>query len=119
MPQYEYRCLNCRRRTTLLVLNLATYAVPPCPHCQNGILQKLISRFAVLKSEEARFEEMADPSSFGDIDEEDPKSIARWAKRMGEQMGEDLGDDFDEMVEQLEAGDVPPDDAAAPDGSDD
>lgn len=77
-----------------------------------------MSRFAVLKSEESRLEEMSDPSNFGDIDEEDPKSIARWAKRMGEEMGEDLGDDFDEMVEQLEAGEMPDEAAGATAGDD-
>ena len=52
---------------------------------------------------------MADPSAFGDLDEEDPKSIARWARKMGREMGEDLGPEFDEMVDQLEAGAMPDD----------
>ena len=107
MPVYEYRCESCGRRSTILVMNLATYVVPPCEHCRTGTLRKLISRFAVLKSEESRLEDMADPSGFGDIDENDPKSVARWARRMGQQMGEDLGDDFDEMVDQIEAGETP------------
>jgi hypothetical protein len=42
---------------------------------------------------------MADPSTFGDLDENDPKSVARWAKRMGKELGEDVGEDFDEMME--------------------
>jgi putative FmdB family regulatory protein len=109
MPIYEYRCLNCSRRTSLLVMNVATFVVPPCPRCATGSLQKLMSRFAVVRSEESRLDDLADPGSFGDIDENDPKSIARWARRMGQEMGEDLGDDFDQMVDQLEAGEVPDD----------
>ena len=44
---------------------------------------------------------MADPRVFGDVDENDPKSVARWAKRMGQQMGDDLGDDWEEMVDEM------------------
>ena len=32
------------------------------------------------------------------------KSVARWARKLGQQMGEDLGDDWGEMVDKLEAG---------------
>ena len=44
------------------------------------------------------------------LDENDPKSMARWARRMGQELGEDMGDDFNEMVEQMEAGEMPDDD---------
>ncbi len=70
-------------------------------------LTKLVSRVAIVKSEEARLEAMADPSSFSGVDENDPKSVAAWARRMGSEMGEDLGDDFDEMVDAMERGEDP------------
>ena len=38
-------------------------------------------------------------SKWGDIDEKDPKSMAKWMKRMGKEMGEDMGEDVDQMVE--------------------
>jgi hypothetical protein len=73
-----------------------------------------MSRFAMPRSEDARLESLGDPSNLGGIDENDPKSMARWMRRMGKEMGEDVGgEDFDEMVDQMEAGG--PDD----DGSDD
>ena len=59
-----------------------------------------MSRFATPKSEEARMEAMADAASFGDLDENDPASVARLMKRMGREMGEDFGDDFDEAVDE-------------------
>jgi hypothetical protein len=68
-----------------------------------------VSRVAVLHSEESQLEAMADPSAFGDLDENDPKSIGRWMRKMGQEMGEDLGDDFGEVVDRLEAGDSPED----------
>ena len=59
------------------------------------------------RSEESRLESMADPTSWGDFDENDPKSMARIMKRMGNEMGEDLGPEFDEVVDRLEAGEDP------------
>jgi hypothetical protein len=84
---------------SLLIRNIKNPATPVCSRCGSRELTRLLSRFAVVKSEEARFESMADPSTFGDLDENDPKSVARWAKRMGKELGEDVGEDFDEMME--------------------
>jgi hypothetical protein len=63
-------------------------------------MTKLISRVARVRSEESRLESLADPSKLGDLDENDPASMARWMKRMGKEMGEDLGEDFDSMVDE-------------------
>jgi hypothetical protein len=42
------------------------------------------------------------------VDENDPKSVARFMRKMGDQMGgEDLGPEFGEMVDRLEAGESP------------
>ena len=111
MPIYDYRCLACRKRASLYyqTFSAAASATPVCPACGSAELQRLVSRVAVLKSEESRLDDLADPSSFGDLDENDPKSVARWARRMGQEMGEDLGDEFDEMVDQMEAGELPED----------
>ena len=45
-------------------------------------------------------ESLADPSKWGGLNEKDPKSMARWMKRMGKEMGEDMGEDVDQMVDQ-------------------
>jgi hypothetical protein len=59
-----------------------------------------MSRFATVKSEEDRLESLADPSKFGDVNEDDPKSVARFMKKMGQELGEDLGEDFDAAVDE-------------------
>ena len=46
---------------------------------------------------------MADSSSFGDLDENDPGSVARFMKKMGKEFGDDLGDDFDSAVDEAMA----------------
>ena len=106
MPIYEYRCADCRRRVSLYYQTFSTAegATPTCPNCGSNNLSRLVSRVFQLKSEDAQLEDLSDPSSFGDLDENDPKSVARWARKLGQQMGEDLGDDWGEMVDRLEAG---------------
>lgn len=105
MPIYEFECLDCGRKTTALVMSRERIGEVRCRTCGSARLEKLFSRFASPKSEEARLESLADPSSFGDIDEKDPASMARWMKKMGKEMGEDFGDELDEAVEEeLETG---------------
>ena len=116
MPIYEYRCESCRRYHQQLVLSLATYQVPPCPKCGKATLKKLVSKFAFRRSEESRLEDLADPSNFGDLDENDPRSVAKWARKMGDTLGEDLGPEFDEMVDRMEAGEMPDDEGGMGDG---
>jgi putative FmdB family regulatory protein len=106
MPIYEYTCADCHRRVSLFyqTFSSAAAAVPSCPNCGSLNLTRLVSRVFQLKSEDAQLDDLADPSSFGDLDENDPRSVARWARKLGDQMGEDLGDDWGEMVDRLEAG---------------
>jgi putative FmdB family regulatory protein len=120
MPIYEYRCGACQRRSSIYyqTFSAAERAEPHCEHCGSADISRLVSRVTVLKSEESRLEDLSSDSALAGVDESDPKSIARWARRMGEQMGEDVGDDFREMVDQLEAGEMP-DDGPAQGGMDD
>jgi putative FmdB family regulatory protein len=106
MPIYEYNCAACKRRVSLFyqTFSAAGAAIPTCPNCSSTDLTRLVSRVFQLRSEDAQLEDLADPSSFGDLDENDPKSVARWARKLGSQMGEDLGDDWGDMVDRLEAG---------------
>jgi putative FmdB family regulatory protein len=108
MPLYEYRCLNCHRRVTLL-RSFSDSSEPRCPECESEDLTRLISRVAVLRSEESRLESLADPSGLSDLDESDPRSVARWMRKMGEETGEDMGPEFNEMVGRLESGESPED----------
>ncbi len=100
MPIYEYHCPDCRRRVSLLVRSITNPGSPACPRCGGRNLERLMSRFARVRSEEDRLEALADPSALGDLDENDPKSVGRWAKKMGKELGEDLGEDFDQAMEE-------------------
>ena len=67
-----------------------------------------MSRFATFRSEDDRMEAAADPSHYGDLDENDPRSVATYVKRMGEEMGEDLGPDLDAAMDEGGADDEGP-----------
>src|SRR5256884_3213260 len=100
MPIYEYECHDCRRRVSLLVLRPSAASPPTCPRCQGQSLSRVMSRFATMKSEESRLESLASSSAFGDLDENDPASAARFMKKMGRELGDDLGEDFDSAVDE-------------------
>lgn len=122
MPIYEYTCLDCRRRVSILLRSFAEAetATPTCPRCGGHHLERRISRVAVLRSEDSRLEDLADPSNLAGLDEEDPKSIGRWMRRMGSELGEDMGQEFDEVIDRLESGQSPEDiETAMPDLGDD
>ncbi len=100
MPIYEYRCGDCGKKTTVVTLSVSSDVRPECKHCGGLNLAKMVSRVAVRRSGESRLERLADPSSLAGLDDEDPKSVARWMKSMGREMGEDLGEDFEEEVDR-------------------
>ncbi len=100
MPIYEYRCLDCGCEFSRLILSSADSDPLECPKCKGRRLERLMSRFRAVRSQESRLERLADPSSLAGLDENDPASVARWAKKMGKEMGEDVGEDFDQMVDE-------------------
>jgi putative FmdB family regulatory protein len=105
MPIYEYRCRKCGKRFSVLTLRVSETPKPECTKCGGTAADRLLSRFAMPKSEDARLESLADPSKLSGVDESDPKSVARWMRKMGKEMGDDLGgEDFGEMMDEMEAG---------------
>jgi putative FmdB family regulatory protein len=105
MPIYEFECRACHRKTTALVMVRDRVGDVRCKACGSADLERLWSRFASPKSEEARLEAMADPSALAGLDEDDPKAVAQFMKKMGREMGEDFGGDIDEAIDQEMAGD--------------
>ena len=119
MPIYEYRCADCRKKVTVLTLRVSEVVDPVCEHCGGRNLSRLMSRFAMLRSEDDRLDDLSDPAALGSVDENDPKSMARWMRKMGQELGEDAGEGFDGMVDELEAGDGDGSDEGPASGEDD
>ena len=99
MPIYEYRCENCGKVSEFLVIKTHEVFDPQCKRCKSKKMSRILSRVRVVRSEESRLESLADPSKWGDLDEKDPKSMARMMKRMGKELGEDV-ENVDEMIDE-------------------
>jgi len=99
MPIYEYACGDCRRTLSLLILNIHNPPPLRCPHCGGEQLDRLLSRFARLRTEEHP-DGLGDPRHPSDFDQEDPRSVHRWVTRMGKEFGDELGEDFEPMMEE-------------------
>ena len=99
MPVYEYRCLDCTKRSSILQLSLSASRPPLCSQCGSNRLERLLSRFACPKSEEARMESLADGAASSGFDENDSASMERMMARMGDEMGGDFGDSMAEAIE--------------------
>lgn len=119
MPIYEYRCADCGKRPSIFFPSISGVdPSPACPLCGSRRLTRLISRTAQVLSEDSRLERLSDSAELSDVDENDPKSVARWARKMGQEMGgEEMGDDFDQVVDEM--GEMGPDGESGGDGLDD
>jgi len=71
-------------------------------------MARLVSRVAVLHSDDDTFAGL-DESSLADVDENDPRSMARWVRRMSRQTGEPLDAETETELERMEAGEMPED----------
>jgi len=107
MPTYDYTCSACRKRFDVF-LTYQEYGVKSviCPHCGSSNIKRRAPRVRVLKSEESRLAQMADPAMLSRIDE-DPKALGQMMRKMGSEMGEELPAEFGEVVDRLEAGQSP------------
>ncbi len=109
MPAYDFRCKECHHTFSLVYSSYEAVdrSSPACPKCGSQNLSRLIRRVAVAVGEEARLERLSDPSRWAGLDENDPRSMARFMRQMASETGEDMGPDFNEMVDRLEAGESP------------
>ena len=65
MPNYDYRCLDCKRRFEIFLTyqEYGTTAVA-CRHCGSQNVQRRIGRIRVLRSEDSRLDDLADGRSW-------------------------------------------------------
>jgi putative FmdB family regulatory protein len=109
LPAYDFRCKGCHHIFTLTFTTFDEIdrATPKCPRCGSDELSRLIRRVAILTSEDARLERLADPSRLGGLDENDPRAMGRLMREMASELGEDAGPEVEEVIERLEAGESP------------
>jgi putative FmdB family regulatory protein len=110
MPIHEYRCLNCNSKVTVLFRSISAvnHAQATCDRCGGKKLTRLVSRARVLRGNtdaESGDDKLLD--EMGNLDENDPRALGRFMRKMAQETGEPLGDEFDEVVSRLERGEDP------------
>ena len=97
MPLFEYRCSDCGAKFSQLVGMTADSRDPKCPKCGSANARKLVSRFSRVRDEDDRLEAF-ESAALGAGD--DPASMSKLMREMGEEMGE--GEDVDELIDEAE-----------------
>ncbi|CAN5439685.1 zinc ribbon domain-containing protein [soil metagenome] len=98
MPVYEYRCQDCRTKFQALVGMVASSDDELCPKCKSSNTQKLVSRFARVRSEDDRVDEMADRlETMGEP--ETTSEMRSMMREMGKALDDDVSDEMEEMFE--------------------
>ena len=119
MPVYEFYCNDCHTIFNFLSRRVNTEKQPDCPRCGRVQLERQVSRFAVSKNRAESEEplpgmpemddeklEQAMMSLAGDmegVDENDPRAMARFMRKLSETTGMNLGP-MEEAIRRLESG---------------
>lgn len=106
MPIYEYRCVPCRRETTVFVPRVTEVAPPACPACGQAMARRF-STFAYHRSESDRAARAGDPDQPGPDYYQDPRNIGRWAEKKFEEMGVELPGEIKEKISAARDGALP------------
>ncbi|MCF7686768.1 MAG: FmdB family transcriptional regulator [Cephaloticoccus sp.] len=124
MPIYEYYCPQNHTIYQFLAKTLTQgQRIPKCPDNPAYRMTKMVSTFAITKGDkpretggpEARSGDAVDDPrmeaalgamerEFSQVDENDPRAMARMMRRMSDLTGERLQGDMEEVVRKLEEG---------------
>lgn len=121
MPVYEFYCADCHTIFNFLSRRVNVDRRPACPKCGRLELDRLVSRFAVSKGrkdepaegmsdvDEARLEQavMSLAGEMEGMDENDPRQMARFMRKLTEASGLNPGPGIEEAISRLEAGEDP------------
>ena len=86
MPIYEYGCRSCRTRSSILVRSYDAPTDPACQHCGVSDIVKLVSGFAVIRSEEDLMSGHDQMDWLYDLDPDDPEGLQKikdWSNKSG------------------------------------
>jgi putative FmdB family regulatory protein len=99
VPVYEFTCNACKATVSVFTRSINAPLEPKCDRCGSQDLQRLISRVAVLRSGDAM-----SMDSLENMDPNDPKAMAAWARQMQAEMGDAGGPEMEQLVQSLERG---------------
>ncbi len=121
MPVYEFYCVDCHTIFNFLSRRVNTEKRPDCPRCGRPRLERRVSLFSVSKGrKEEPAEGMPDfdeerleramaglAGEMEGLDENDPRQMGRFMRRLTEATGMNLGSGMEEAIRRLEAGEDP------------
>lgn len=121
MPVYEFYCSDCHTIFNFLSRRVDTDKRPSCPRCGKYELERQVSSFSFPHGhrEDSQGEtpdidddriERAMESLAGQIegiDENDPRQMAGFVRKLSEATGMDLGTGVEEAIRRIEAGEDP------------
>lgn len=109
MPIYEYRCNNCQRKISVFVQGIPESLAPICTWCGSNSLTRLFSSFVMGKSEGYKrkgvYDDiLSDPRLIRGMEQNDPRALTEWNRKMTSAMEEEPSPEFDELIGRMEAG---------------
>lgn len=124
MPIYEFYCADCHTLYSFFARRVDTQTVPACPKSEKHGLQRQMSRFAISTgrqaaaeglgggagdAQEAQMEQamMQLASEMENVNEDDPRALARMMRKMVETSGMNMGEGMEEAIRRLETGEDP------------
>lgn len=106
MPIYEYRCGQCQRINSFLILKETALASLQCKACGSQDLSRVLSKFAYHKSEASRIDEFDPNKRYGTEFYKDTRNIGLYAQKRIKETGVDLGPQLDEVVDKARSGEL-------------
>ena len=97
MPIYEYRCVDCHRKSSFLTRSVNAELEPVCSHCGGKEMERLISRVSFKVSS----------SSPGADYYSDPSNIGRHVEDSFQKAGMDVPDSVRETIDKARGGKMP------------
>jgi putative FmdB family regulatory protein len=121
MPVYEFYCADCHTIFNFLSRRINVDRRPTCPRCGRLELERQVSRFAVSKGRKDEPAEgmpdideallgkavMSLAGEMEGMDENDPRQMARFMRKLTEASGLSPGPGIEEAINRLEAGEDP------------
>ena len=121
MPVYEFYCADCHIVFNFLSRRVNVDKRPPCPKCRRPELERQVSLFAVSRGRKEETQEgmpdideekmetavMGLAGEMEGMDENNPRQMAHFLKRLKDVTGMNLGSGMEEVIRRLELGDDP------------
>lgn len=123
MPIYEFYCRDCHTIYNFFARRVDTETIPKCPKGKRHRLRRQMSRFAIssgradtggpegpeMDFDDEKMEQamMQMAGEFDNVNEDDPRAMARMMRKLMDTTGMQMGSGMEEAIRRMEAGEDP------------